>query len=81
MAQLQAEAARLATTVDALALAAVLAQPWVSLVLSGAARVEHLASNLGALDVTWDDGAERRLSGLVEPPDAYWSTRSDLDWN
>ncbi|MEZ4558441.1 MAG: hypothetical protein R2854_18775 [Caldilineaceae bacterium] len=45
---LQEEAARLATTVDALALAAVLAQPWAHVVLSGAATVEQLQSNVAA---------------------------------
>src|SRR5262249_4916657 len=36
-------------SIDALALAAALAQPWASVVLSGAATVEHLRSNLDAL--------------------------------
>ena len=42
--------ARGEATPDALALACVLAQPWVDVVLSGAATVEQLRSNLGALD-------------------------------
>jgi aryl-alcohol dehydrogenase-like predicted oxidoreductase len=39
------------TTPDALAIAAVLAQPWADVVLSGASTPEMLASNLKAFDV------------------------------
>jgi aryl-alcohol dehydrogenase-like predicted oxidoreductase len=66
---------------DALALACVLAQPWVDVVLSGASTVPMLASNLSALDVTVDDEAWDRLSGLAEDPEAYWEQRSELAWN
>src|SRR5438445_254592 len=51
---LEETAARLGATPDALALAAVLAQPWADVVLSGAATPEHLRSNLGALAVRFD---------------------------
>ena len=78
---LKHEAQRLETTVDALALAAVLAQPWVDIVLSGAARVEHLQSNLGALKVPWDDEAAAELNVLAESAETYWKNRSDLGWN
>ena len=81
MAILKREAQRLKTTVDGLALAAVLAQPWVDIVLSGAARIEHLQSNLGALKVPWDDEAASELSGLAESEEIYWKHRSDLGWN
>jgi aryl-alcohol dehydrogenase-like predicted oxidoreductase len=69
------------TTPDALALAAVLAQPWADVVLSGVATVETLRSNLGALDVTWDAQLDDRLAQLAEPPDAYWERRAALAWN
>jgi aryl-alcohol dehydrogenase-like predicted oxidoreductase len=69
------------TTEDALALSAALAQPWMDLVLSGAATVEQLRSNLAAREVAWDDDLERALAGLVEEPDAYWATRAELPWN
>jgi len=55
---LEAVAARLGATLDALGLAAVLAQPWVDVVLSGAAPIEQLQSNLAALGVVWDAAAE-----------------------
>lgn len=75
------EAARMNTTPDTLALAAVLAQPWVDIVLSGAARIEHLQSNLKAVAVTWDEEAEAQLGMVIEPPEEYWQTRSKLAWN
>jgi aryl-alcohol dehydrogenase-like predicted oxidoreductase len=78
---LKEEAERLHTTVDALALAGVLAEPWVSLVLSGAAKVEHVESNVKALEVAWDEVAASRLEILMECPDAYWETRRTLEWN
>jgi aryl-alcohol dehydrogenase-like predicted oxidoreductase len=78
---LQTVAREKGTTVDALALAGVLARPWASIVLSGAARIEHVQSNVGALAIQWDEETEERLAPLAEPPDKYWSTRSDLAWN
>jgi aryl-alcohol dehydrogenase-like predicted oxidoreductase len=78
---LQKEADRLQTSVDALALAAVLARPWVDLVLSGATTVEQLHSNLQAAQVVWDEEVEHKLSSLAEPSAAYWQTRARLDWN
>jgi len=69
------------TTPDALALSAVLAQPWVDVALSGAATVDTLRSNLAALDVTWDAELDARLAELTEPADAYWERRAELAWN
>lgn len=78
---LGSEAARLDTTVDALALAAVLAQPWADVVLSGAATAVQLRSNLAALEVVWDAEASERLSALAEPSNEYWQARGKLAWN
>jgi aryl-alcohol dehydrogenase-like predicted oxidoreductase len=69
------------TTPDALALAAVLAQPWVDVVLSGVATVDTLHSNLAALDVGWDARADEELAALAEPPEEYWERRAELAWN
>lgn len=69
------------TTEDALALSAALAQPWADLVLSGAATVGQLRSNLAARELAWDDELERRLAALVEEPAAYWAARAELPWN
>ena len=69
------------TTVDALAIAGVLAQPWADVVLSGAATVTHLRANVAALEIEWHEALNRLLEPLVEPPDVYWHTRSQLHWN
>ena len=66
---------------DALALAAALAQPWVDVVLSGAATVEQLESNLGAGAIAYDEELDRSLAPLVEPPEAYWAARAALAWS
>jgi aryl-alcohol dehydrogenase-like predicted oxidoreductase len=72
------EAARDAgTTADALALAAALAQPWATVVLSGASTVATVQSNLAARGV---DASDPRLDALVEDPGGYWSRRSEMPW-
>ena len=78
---LVAAAAERGVTADALALAAVLAQPWAGVVLSGAATVAQLESNLTAAGVAWDAALEDALAGLAEEPGAYWERRSALPWN
>ena len=62
---------------DTVAIAAGLAQPWADVVLSGAATVEQLESNLRALDTEYDGSHD----DLVEDPETYWSTRAALPWN
>ncbi len=78
---LKNQAQRLGTTIDALALAFVMAQPWMDIVLSGAAAEEHIHSNVKALDINLDHEALEQLSALVESPEAYWEKRSSLAWN
>jgi aryl-alcohol dehydrogenase-like predicted oxidoreductase len=80
-ATLERQAARLNSTIDALALAAALEQPWAGVTLSGAATVSQLVSNLGALSVALDDEARAELTALAEPAEAYWETRRALAWN
>jgi aryl-alcohol dehydrogenase-like predicted oxidoreductase len=79
--RLEAQARRLGATTDALAMAAALAQPWADVVLSGAATVAHLESNLRAVAIPYDPEADAALADLAEPPDRYWSTRAGLAWN
>jgi aryl-alcohol dehydrogenase-like predicted oxidoreductase len=74
-------ARQLNTSPDALALAAVLARPWVNVVLSGAVRRDHLISNLAAPDIDWDEAMITELDALTEPPEAYWQIRGSLPWN
>ena len=69
------------TTLDAVALAAVMAQPWAHVVLSGAATPEQLRSNLNALTLTLSPADWDVLDTLAETPPSYWATRSKLAWN
>jgi aryl-alcohol dehydrogenase-like predicted oxidoreductase len=73
-------AARHRVGADAVALAAALANPWASIVLSGAATSSQLLSNLIATTVklTADDLAE--LGSLAETPENYWAARSARPW-
>lgn len=78
---LEKESAKLNTTPDALALAAALAQPWADVVLSGAATMDQLRSNVASLHVPWDSQAAERLASLIETPGEYWARRTRLAWN
>ncbi len=78
---LHQQADRLQTTIETLALAAALAQPWADVVLSGAATLEQLRANITAFEVRWNNQAAICLSELAEDPRAYWETRSKLPWN
>jgi len=69
------------TTVDALALTAVLNQPFVDVVLSGAAQTDHLLSNLAALTIEWQPELADYLLQMREETAVYWQTRSNLPWN
>jgi aryl-alcohol dehydrogenase-like predicted oxidoreductase len=60
---------------DVLAIAAVLAQPWATLVLSGAASVDQLTSNLRGVGTSVDV-----LPELAEPAAQYWAARSARPW-
>jgi aryl-alcohol dehydrogenase-like predicted oxidoreductase len=79
-APLEQAAGRLGASEDAVAIAWVLAQPWVDLVLSGAATPDQVRSNLAALRLGPRAAADPGLADLAEPSDRYWSTRSELSW-
>ena len=81
MTLLQAQAKAQNTTIDSLALAAVINQPFVNVTLSGAARVDHLESNLHAVQVFWSDSLAESLHDLEESAETYWRIRSQLAWN
>lgn len=78
---LKEQTERLDCTLDALVIAAAVNQPWSDVVLSGAATIEQLHSNVKALDVNWSDNVPAALAALVEPGEVYWKTRSGLKWN
>jgi aryl-alcohol dehydrogenase-like predicted oxidoreductase len=67
-------------TPDAVALAAVLAQPFVDLVLSGASTPETLESNLAADRLALGDDVLRTMDVLEEDSERYWTMRGGLDW-
>ena len=69
-------------TPDALALAVVLLQPWADVVLSGAANVKEMESNLTGLALQLDPRhVERLLDTLRQDSHSYWRIRSALPWN
>jgi aryl-alcohol dehydrogenase-like predicted oxidoreductase len=78
---LEPMARRHRTSVDAVALAAALAQPWADVVLLGATRVDHLEANLAARSVILEERDARDLSRLATPPEQYWRTRSRMPWS
>ncbi|MGW2328585.1 aldo/keto reductase [Streptomyces sp. NPDC001700] len=75
-AALRQAASQTGTTPDAIALAAVLQHPWVTVALSGAATLPQLTSNLSATGVPLPP-----LPDLAEPPETYWRTRASLPWS
>lgn len=81
VAPIKAAAVELGVTPDALALAGVLAQPWVDVVLSGASTPEMLLSNLAAAEVALPGDLLDRLDVVRETPEGYWATRAALPWN
>ncbi|MGW2644543.1 aldo/keto reductase [Streptomyces sp. NPDC001393] len=66
---------------DAVALAWILRRPWAGVVLSGAATVTQLVSNLHAPAVDLDADQLTRLATLAEDPPAYWERRGQLPWH
>lgn len=67
--------------IDAVALAAALAQPWADVVLSGAVTLAQLHSNLEALRLALGPGEAEEWAGLAERPEEYWAVRSELPWD
>jgi aryl-alcohol dehydrogenase-like predicted oxidoreductase len=67
---------------DALALAVVLAQPWADVVLSGAATVNEVESNLTGLELQLSpELVERLLEAIHQDSSSYWQMRAALPWN
>ena len=64
--------------VDAIALAAALAQPWSDVVLCGPVTVPQLRSNAAAREVVGSVDVDALLT--PESPQEYWSKRSSLSW-
>jgi aryl-alcohol dehydrogenase-like predicted oxidoreductase len=73
--RLLARAVAHGVTVEALAIAAALRQPWVSVVLSGAVTPEQLLDQLGAFALTDIEPCE-----CPQPAELYWQARSAIAW-
>ena len=73
--RLLARAVAHGVTVEALAMAAALRQPWVSVVLSGAVTREQLLDQLAAFAVTDLEPCVR-----AQPAELYWQVRSAIAW-
>jgi aryl-alcohol dehydrogenase-like predicted oxidoreductase len=73
-------AARRAVGPDAVAIAAALARPWADVVLSGAATVRELESNVAGIDLTLDAAEMNGLDACREEAEIYWAERSRLAW-
>ena len=67
--------------VDAVALAAVLANPWADVVLSGAVTPAQLQSNIAATQLQLEPAELEELTTLAEPPTRYWQERATLPWD
>ncbi|MFI7585498.1 aldo/keto reductase [Spongisporangium articulatum] len=80
-----AEASRVAeslgASLDAVAYAAALEQPWAWQVLSGAVTPDQLAFNLQGEKLTLPTGFVESLAALAQPPEVYWSERSARPWS
>ena len=77
---LRALAAEHGVSTDAVALAAVLAQPWADVVLSGAATVDQLRQNTRAVQLRLRPAGLNALGDLAEPAPDYWARRARLAW-
>ena len=69
------------STPDAVALAVVAAQPFVSRVLIGASTVDQLRSNLTAGDLALTTDELASLTAAPDEPAVYWDRRSQLPWH
>jgi aryl-alcohol dehydrogenase-like predicted oxidoreductase len=69
------------TTIEILALAAALARPWADVVLTGAATVAQIQSNVAALELAYDPELEEKLRSVATNSTEYWHARSSFRWN
>ncbi|MHB8688991.1 MAG: aldo/keto reductase [Candidatus Dormibacteraceae bacterium] len=66
--------------VDSLAIAAVLANPWVDVVLTGPITTGQLSTNLDSVSVHLCAQEVEEMAQLAEPSSAYWSKRQATPW-
>jgi aryl-alcohol dehydrogenase-like predicted oxidoreductase len=68
-------------TIEMLALAAALTRPWADVVLTGAATVGQIQSNVAALGLAYDPDLEEELRSVSIKSAEYWRVRSSFRWN
>jgi aryl-alcohol dehydrogenase-like predicted oxidoreductase len=68
-------------TIETLALAAALARSWADVVLSGAATVGQIRSNVAAFEIAYDAELEEQIRPMSIASDEYWRIRSSFSWN
>ncbi len=73
-------AAALDISTDALAIAAALAAPWATRVLSGAVTPSQVRSNAAASSVVLPAEVRAELAALAQDPRDYWAARSRRPW-
>jgi aryl-alcohol dehydrogenase-like predicted oxidoreductase len=69
------------TTIERLALGAALARPWADVVLTGAATVGQIQSNVAALEPGYDPALEEQLRSAAVGSAEYWRDRRSFRWN
>ena len=69
------------TTVEMLALGAALARPWGDVVLTGAATVGQIQSNVAALELSYDAAVDEQLRSAAVSSAEYWRGRGTFRWN
>jgi aryl-alcohol dehydrogenase-like predicted oxidoreductase len=69
------------TTVEMVALGTALARPWADIVLTGAATVGQIQSNVTALEFAYDAELDEQLRSVSLGSAEYWTGRSSFRWN
>ena len=81
VAEIRALAESRGTTLETLAIAAALAKPWATVVLTGAATVEQVRSNVRAVELEYDAELDEELRSVAVSSEEYWRARSSFRWN
>ena len=81
VARIREMAAKRGVTLEQLALAAAIARPWADIVVTGAATVEQIRSNVAASELAWNPGLEEQLRSVSIQSAEYWRARGSFAWN
>jgi aryl-alcohol dehydrogenase-like predicted oxidoreductase len=68
-------------TIEMVAIASALDQPWASVVLSGAVTEPQLRTDCAALALDLTASDRQKLRSLAESPSDYWEHRAGLPWH